>query len=124
MHKCRVSLLACQVCSMGLNEMKEKQEGLGKCFPWAWAEWVGRVWMHSWVGRSMLTEGVCALSLNVCMFHTCRFNQQTNPLKTAKQNSKNPCICTGHGQTSWYSVNKYAMRILYHLLSIRNLEMT
>lgn len=92
MQNCIVSLLACQVCSMGLNKMKEKQEGLGTCFPWAWAEWVGRVWMHSWVGRSMLTEGVCALSLNVCMFHTCRFNQHgTNkPTKNSKTKQQKP----------------------------------
>lgn len=65
----------------------------------------------------MLTEGVCALSLHVCMFHTCRSTnmEQTNPLKTAKPNNKDPYICTGHGKTSCYSVNKYAMRILYFL---------
>lgn len=92
MQNCIVSLLACQVCSMGLNKTKEKQEGLGTCFPWAWAEWVGRVWMHSWVGRSMLAEGVCALSLNVCMFHTCRFNQHgTNkPTKNSKTKQQKP----------------------------------
>lgn len=38
----------------------------------------------------MLTEGVCALSLNVCMFHTCRFNQHgTNkPTKNSKTKQK------------------------------------